>query len=105
MQANAAAGEKDPLPEEEVIAQMSLVSRDTPRGTIKLTNLENVHPGRIGCYLECALVYLDRSHPTPGDQRKLRHELLEARAADGLPYDELGRLPILDATIRETLRL
>lgn len=38
-------------------------------------------------------------------QDKLRQELLEAKAADGLSYDNLNRLPLLDSVIRETLRL
>lgn len=41
----------------------------------------------------------------PEHQQRLRQELLDSRAADGLTYDELGRLPVLDAIIRETLRL
>ena len=41
----------------------------------------------------------------PEHQQKLREELLNAQAAKGLSYDDLNRLPILDATIRETLRL
>lgn len=41
----------------------------------------------------------------PEHQQKLREELLHARAAEGLPYDELNRLPYLDGVIRETLRL
>ena len=41
----------------------------------------------------------------PEHQQKLREELLNAHAAEGLSYDELNRLPILDATIRETMRL
>ena len=37
-------------------------------------------------------------------QSKLRQELLEARAAEGMSYDELNRLPVLDSVCRETLR-
>lgn len=37
-------------------------------------------------------------------QSKLRQELLDAHAADGLSYDELNRLPLLDSVCRETLR-
>ena len=76
MRANAAADEKDRLPEEEVIAQMSLVSRAIWCDIIELTDLENVHHGRIGYYLECALAHFDRSGSTPGTSAKA-----EARAA------------------------
>ena len=41
----------------------------------------------------------------PERQRKLRQEILESHAADGMEYDELNRLPYLDAVVRETLRL
>lgn len=38
-------------------------------------------------------------------QEKLRQELLNARAADGLTHDELNRLQLLDSVCRETLRV
>ena len=40
-------------------------------------------------------------------QDKLRDELVEARRYYGeeIPYDELSALPLLDAIIRETLRV
>ena len=42
-------------------------------------------------------------------QEKLRHELSEAREIVGngkdVPYDDLVKLPYLDAVCRETLRL
>ena len=38
-------------------------------------------------------------------QQKLREELLEARASEGIPYDDLDNLPLLDSICRETLRL
>lgn len=38
-------------------------------------------------------------------QGKLRRELLDAGAANGLSYDELNRLPLLDSICRETLRV
>ena len=41
----------------------------------------------------------------PDCQEKLRQELLHAGAADGLSYDELNRLPLLDSICRETLRV
>lgn len=41
----------------------------------------------------------------PERQHKLRQEISESHAADGVEYDELNRLPFLDAVVRETLRL
>ena len=43
----------------------------------------------------------------PDVQEKLRHEVVQARAAAGgdLDYDQLHALPYLDAVCRETLRL
>ena len=45
----------------------------------------------------------------PDVQAKLRHELAEAREIVGngrdVPYDDLVKLPYLDAVCRETLRL
>ena len=45
----------------------------------------------------------------PDVQAKLRHELAEAREVVGngrdVPYDDLVKLPYLDAVCRETLRL
>ena len=38
-------------------------------------------------------------------QKRLREELLEARASEGIPYDDLDDLPLLDSICRETLRL
>lgn len=40
----------------------------------------------------------------PDIQTELRQELIEAHAANGLSYDDLNRLPILDSVCRETLR-
>lgn len=38
-------------------------------------------------------------------QEKLRQELFGAGAAQGLTYDELNRLQLLDSICRETLRV
>ncbi|KAH9914354.1 cytochrome P450 [Fomitopsis serialis] len=88
LRANAAADPTDRLPDDEVVAQMSLfimAGLDTTSNALsRILTLLATHPDH---------------------QQKLRQELLEARAADGLPYDELNRLPLLDAVIRETLRM
>lgn len=41
----------------------------------------------------------------PDVQSKLRQELLDANAAEGLSYEELNKLPLLDCVCRETLRV
>ena len=38
-------------------------------------------------------------------QDELRRELLEAHAGEGITYDRLDTLPLLDNIIKETLRL
>lgn len=38
-------------------------------------------------------------------QDELRRELLEAHAAEGITYDRLDALPLLDSALKETLRL
>ncbi|KAH9936148.1 cytochrome P450 [Fomitopsis serialis] len=49
------------------------------------------------------ILHLLAQHPTV--QEKLREELLGAGAADGMQYDDLNRLPLLDSVCRETLRM
>ena len=106
MRANAAADDKDRLPEEEVIAQMSSVpSRYVLCRDRTLTSLSMFIMAGLDTTSNALSRILTVLAHHPEHQQKLREELLEARAADGLSYDELGRLPVLDATIRETLRL
>ena len=38
-------------------------------------------------------------------QDELRRELMEAQAAEGITYDRLDALPLLDSVLKETLRL
>ncbi|KAH9913843.1 cytochrome P450 [Fomitopsis serialis] len=88
MRANSSADVNDRLPEEEVIAQMSVflaAAQDTTSNAI----------ARV----------LHILAQKPDYQERLRNELLESRAGDDLAYDDLNRLPLLDSIIRETLRL
>ncbi|KAH9841449.1 cytochrome P450 [Rhodofomes roseus] len=88
MRANALADAADRLSEEEVVAQMSILifaGMDTTSNALS------------------RILYLLAQHPEV--QEKLRQELLSAGAADGIPYDELNRLPFLDSVCRETLRV
>ncbi|KAF9811020.1 hypothetical protein IEO21_06724 [Rhodonia placenta] len=89
LRANTTASEQDKLPESEMIAQMSLLvfaATDTTSNTL----------ARI---LQSLAEHSDV-------QSKLREELLHAGANTGnLSYDDLMKLPLLDAVCRETLRL
>ena len=54
----------------------------------------------------CRVLHLLAERPEA--QAQLRTEILEARATlgtDDIPYDDLVKLPYLDAICRETLRL
>nr|VWO97569.1 Chitin synthase V [Ganoderma boninense] len=80
------------LPDEELLAQMStfiLAGMDTTSNALS------------------RILHLLALHPDV--QAKLRHELVEARDVVGngrdVPYDDLVKLPYLDAVCRETLRL
>ncbi|EPS94486.1 hypothetical protein FOMPIDRAFT_40741 [Fomitopsis schrenkii] len=87
MRANMAASEADKLSEDEVIAQMSLIlfaATDTTSNSTART--------------------LERLAQNEGVQARLRQELVEAQREGHMSYDELMRLPLLDATVRETLR-
>lgn len=84
---NMIATEEDKLPETELIAQvssMTLAATDTTSNTL------------------CRILHLLAQHPHI--QHNLRREIEEANC-DDMSYDDLNRLPYLDAVLRETLRL
>ncbi|PCH40534.1 cytochrome P450 [Wolfiporia cocos MD-104 SS10] len=88
MKANSAAIENQRLPEDELIAQMSTLifaAMDTTSTATART-------------LQLLAEHQDI-------QAKLREEILQAGAGEHLSYDELGRLPLLDAVVKETLRV
>ncbi|KAH9940844.1 cytochrome P450 [Epithele typhae] len=91
LQANFATSEKDRLPDEEVLAQLSalvLAAMDTTSSALGRT------------------LRILAEHPEA--QSRLRKEVTDAlENADGgrLSYDELMGLPYLDAICRETLRV
>ncbi|KZT12277.1 cytochrome P450 [Laetiporus sulphureus 93-53] len=88
MKANMTAAENDKLPQSQLIAQMStftIAGMDTTSNALSRT--------------------LQSLAKHPHVQDKLREELLKSGAAEGIPYDDLNRLPLLDAVCRETLRL
>nr|BAK09502.1 cytochrome P450 [Postia placenta] len=88
MKANELASENDRLSEEELIGQMSTLvfaAVDTTSNTV----------ARILHILS------ERPHV----QDKLRQEILAAGAHNKFSYDELNKLPFLNAVCRETLRL
>ncbi|CCL99520.1 uncharacterized protein FIBRA_01538 [Fibroporia radiculosa] len=85
---NSGTSDTNRLPDEELIAQMSLLvlaATDTTSNSLS------------------RMLQLLSEHPDV--QEKLRQELLEAGAGDGLSYDELDQLPYLDSICRETLRV
>ncbi|EPT02070.1 hypothetical protein FOMPIDRAFT_1118855 [Fomitopsis schrenkii] len=90
MRANMAVSEEseDRLSEEELVSQMALLlytGTDTTSNTM--------------------VKILERLAQNEDVQAKLRQELVEAQRGERLSYDDLMRLPILDAVVRETLRL
>ncbi|PCH40527.1 cytochrome P450 [Wolfiporia cocos MD-104 SS10] len=88
MKDNMKASKEDRLPESEIIGQMTTLmfaATDTTSNTL------------------CRILQLLATYPDV--QQELREELLTAGAADNLSYDELNKLPFLDAVCRETLRL
>lgn len=104
-----AASETERLAEEEVMAQMTCVS------LLSMTNMDirshcepdfrtfifaamETTSGTLSRVLQLLATHQDM-------QQKLREELLESRASEGIPYDDLDSLPLLDSICRETLRL
>ncbi|EED78841.1 predicted protein [Postia placenta Mad-698-R] len=88
IKANSAASKEDRLPEDELIAQMSLLvsaATDTTSNTLS------------------RILHLLAEHREM--QEKLREEILKSGAGNGdISYDVLNKLPLLDAICRETLR-
>ncbi|CDO68551.1 hypothetical protein BN946_scf184998.g48 [Trametes cinnabarina] len=91
LRANAGASEEDMLPEDELIAQLSIlvfVATDTSSNALTLI--------------------FERLAEHPHVQDRLRAEVVEARRkyeGGQIPYDDLMSLPYLDAVVRETLRV
>ncbi|KAI1786391.1 cytochrome P450 [Ganoderma leucocontextum] len=92
LRANMAATEKEKLTDEELLAQMStfiLAGMDTSSNALSRT--------------------LHLISQNPSVQAKLRAEIVEARGGPGgdsdIPFDDVMKLPYLDAVCRETLRL
>jgi len=91
VKANVTVSEEDRLPEDEVIAQMSML-------TFAATDTTSIALVKI----------LEMLADHPKWQEKLRREVTEAFAnleGKNIPHDDIMRLPTLDAICRETLRL
>ncbi|KAI9432668.1 cytochrome P450 [Lactarius indigo] len=89
MRANAVASEDDQLSEEEIVAQVMML-------TLTATASTSATLSRV----------LDLLSLQPDVQDKLREELREAcRENEELTHDHLVSLPFLEAVCRETLRL
>ncbi|CCM01001.1 uncharacterized protein FIBRA_03049 [Fibroporia radiculosa] len=88
MRANTITSGDDRLPEDELVAQMSMLvfaATDTTSNTLARI-LQNL-----------------AEHSDVQD--KARAEIMEANAGEDISYDSLDQLPLLDAICRETLRL
>ncbi|KAI0667376.1 cytochrome P450 [Trametes maxima] len=91
LRANANAAAEDTVPEDELIAQLSILlfaATDTTSNAITLI--------------------LERLAENLGVQEKLREEVCTTKRryeSEDVPYDELMSLPYLDAVCRETLRV
>jgi len=88
MRANMSASEHDKMSEEELLAQISVL-------TFAATDTTSNALARI--------LHLLSTHQDV--QSKLRQEIVDARSRGNLEYDEVVALPYLDAICRETLRL
>ncbi|KAI0764612.1 cytochrome P450 [Trametes elegans] len=88
LKANMEASEKDRLPDDELLGQMSSIIFAAMDSTSNaLSRILHVLAER------------------PDVQDKLRHHIREARARGPLDYDALHTLPYLDAVCKETFRL
>ncbi|KAI0641813.1 cytochrome P450 [Trametes meyenii] len=91
LRANAGVASEDAVPEDELIAELSILlfaATDTTSTAITLV--------------------LERLADNPDVQGKLQAEVLDAKRryeSEDIPYDELMALPYLDAVCRETLRV
>ncbi|KZV64850.1 cytochrome P450 [Peniophora sp. CONT] len=85
---NNKASEEDRLPDDELLGQI---------GTFLFAGTDTTSNSVSRILYMLAL--------NPDIQDKLRKEFVEAGAPDNLDYDDLDRLPYLDAVCRETLRM
>ncbi|CCL98712.1 uncharacterized protein FIBRA_00716 [Fibroporia radiculosa] len=88
MKMNMVADDEDRLSDDEVHAQVSTM-------TLAATDTTSNASSRV--------LHLLAEHPQV--QEMLRREIVDACDGDELSYDQLNRLPYLDAVLRETLRL
>jgi len=91
LKANMVVSEEDRLPERELIAQMS---------TLIFAGMDTTSTALVKT-LETLAEY-------PAWQEKIREEIMKAFIEFGekdIPYDDITKLPILDAVCRETFRL
>ncbi|KAI0367225.1 cytochrome P450 [Pilatotrama ljubarskyi] len=87
LKANSAASDRDKLPDDELVAQVSTLlfaATDTTSNAL------------------ARALHVLCEHPVA--QSKLRQEILAARDGSDLTYDALHALPYLDAVCKETLR-
>ena len=108
VKANMAAADNEKMTDEEIFAQTSCVNStflmttriDDPwTRTFILAGMDTTSNALSPILHLLAL--------RPDVQQKLRAEIVEAQGGDNsdIPYDDLVKLPFLDAVCRETLRL
>nr|BED42989.1 cytochrome P450 monooxygenase [Trametes versicolor] len=88
LKANTAASDVEKHTDEELVAQMT---------TIILGGMETTSNAL------CRIIHLLAENPDV--QERLRAEIAEASGGEDLPYDDLVKLPYLEAICRETMRL
>ena len=106
-----AAADNEKMSDEEIYAQMSYVAVSRCGALYELRPTYCSHRTFILAGMDTTSNALSRilqllaQHPDV--QEKLRAEIAEAQGGDGsdIPYDDLVKLPYLDAVCRETLRI
>lgn len=107
MKANTAASDVEKHTDEELVAQMTYGCYNYPRSmqcshpsvhsTIILGGMETTSNAL------CRIIHLLAENPDV--QERLRAEIAEASGGEDLAYDDLVKLPYLEAICRETMRL
>ena len=103
-----AASDADRLPENEVIAQMAYVETRLllhSCSDLRCVNFSGLVLGATDTTSNTLARILEQLAIHPEVQQELRDELLSSGAAEGMSYDDLNRLPLLEGVCRETIRL
>lgn len=108
VKSNLAAAEQDRLPDDQVIAQMRYEDQISTEILLRVSDIFRstfIFAGHDTTSSALSRI-LHRLSLHPEAQHKLREEIMTASGqSETLSYDDLIKLPYLDAVIRETLRL